>query len=145
MLLGVVNSVQTLDTFYMCFIDIFVFATREIRQTLTSPWLLAPRAASGGGGGHCCCVQSHTHTRTCTHTCSVCIIMSLCGIKAKNAAWACFTLCWYEVLERERKHWTLFNVDIYEKADSAPGIDNSCDRMRKHLFSCAIHTTIGFI
>jgi len=68
MLLGVVNSVQTPDTFCVCFIDIFVFATWEIRQTLTSPWLLAPRAASGGGGGHCCCWQSHTHTHTHMYT-----------------------------------------------------------------------------
>ena len=49
------------------------------------------------------------------------------------------------ILERERKHWILFHTDIYEKADSAPGNDNSRDRMRKHIFSCAIHRIIGFV
>jgi hypothetical protein len=63
MQLGVVNSVLTPDTFSVCFIDIFVFATWEIRQTLTSPWLLAPRAASCGDGVTAvACNRTHTHT-----------------------------------------------------------------------------------
>ena len=67
MLLGVVNPTQKPDTFCACFIDIFVFATWEIRQTLTSPWPLAPRAVSGGGGGSLL-LRAITHTHTHTHT-----------------------------------------------------------------------------
>jgi hypothetical protein len=68
MQVGVVNSVLTPDTFCVCFIDIFVFATWEIRPTLTQPWLLAPRAASGGGGVTAiACNHTHTHTHTHTH------------------------------------------------------------------------------
>ena len=42
----------------------------------------SPRAVRGGGG---VTAVACNHTHTYILTCSVCILMSLCGIKAKNA------------------------------------------------------------